>query len=131
LSRGIGLLVLLIGFSGLGSGQACPSPGDLARKPPEQCGQQWVYPTGWQDGATITVYIVSNPVYGIFLEAQVNAIENAYNNWNARVGSHLTFNFVEVPTLPVWPREPYSAWEFGSTAACTSSHLLAGRGVFA
>ncbi len=71
---------------------------------------------GWQPGASVTVYVIGN-----FAEPQVSAIENAYNNWNGRLGAGLTFTFLLVPIAPESPRLPASEWSFANDPACPNN----------
>jgi hypothetical protein len=75
-------------------------------------------PKGWQSGATVTVtvYIISNSTSGIFstgTNSEVDAIESAFQRWNAALSSGLTLSFQIVDAMPASPASPYVTVQFG------------------
>jgi len=69
------------------------------------CGQTDKNPLGWQRGVLVTVYITN-----AFSNAQKDAIQRAYKNWNTRLGAGVYFDFKFDDTLPTNPQQPYSEW---------------------
>lgn len=92
--------------------QGCPGS-NLQELPAQSCGNNNASPLGWQQGVSVMVYII-----GDFSEPQFNAIKNAYNNWNARLGAGLTFTFLLVPVPPNSPKLPASEWQFMDDNDC-------------
>lgn len=79
--------------------------------------------SGWQYGASVTVYIVSNSDDGTFSPDAQNAFRVALSNWNNQVGSamSLTFNVVD----PVHRHTHTSRFSMGMQARVEGHQICA------
>jgi hypothetical protein len=120
MQKSILAVMLVLGPTISGWSQACPSPFSLRAEPPMLCGQNDKNPLGWQPGVPVTVYITN-----AFSNAQKDAIQRAFDNWNTRLKAGVPFNFQFVNTLPTNPPTPYSEWTFVQTPdpACPPEDL--------
>lgn len=65
--------------------QSCPSSSSL-----KAMSGGGTSAAGWESGASVTIYIVSNSTTGTFSSDAVNAIETAFSNWNTDLSSGQT-----------------------------------------
>ncbi len=115
MGKTIMVTVMLFVFTAVTLSQSCPSSSSLTAMFDET---SQTYAAGWESGASIPVYIVSNSTTGTFSSDAINAIETAFANWNADLSSELSLSYNVVSSMPSSPSTPYVQIQYGDTSAC-------------
>jgi hypothetical protein len=116
-ARSVFTVFLALTYAASGSGQSCPSSTSLKpfSGPPS--------PKGWQYGAAVTLYIISNSTSGVFstgTNSEVDAIESAFQRWTDSLNAGLIITPSIVDTAPTSPTSPYVTVQFGDTSVLCS-----------